>query len=155
MSLGAAGSARRPGRGDGRAVLERAGGRCRSGRIGALAAIVLGAVSLVPDAWSCGARAQSEEAGEQVFALRIEGGEVADGIGSLRVTQGERVRLRWTADAPAVLHLHGYDIEQEVVPGRVTEMHFEAYATGRFPIEVHGADHSGHEALLFLEVYPR
>jgi hypothetical protein len=34
-------------------------------------------------------------------------------------------------------------------------MRFEAYATGRFPIEVHGADHAHHEApLLFLEVWP-
>jgi hypothetical protein len=155
MSLGSAGPARR-GRGIGTAVLGETGGRCRSAHVAALAAIALGAVSLGPVAWSCGARAQSEGAAEQVFALRIEGGEVADDVRSLRVTQGDSVRLRWTADAPTILHLHGYNIEQEVVPGRVTEIRLEAYATGRFPIEVHGSDHSGHEApLLFLEVYPR
>jgi hypothetical protein len=42
----------------------------------------------------------------------------------------------------------------------VTEMQLEAYATGRFPIEVHGhgdaAQASGHAApQVVLEVYPR
>jgi FtsP/CotA-like multicopper oxidase with cupredoxin domain len=101
-------------------------------------------------AWQGGA-----QDAEQVFDLRIEGGKVAGGVSSLRVREGDRVRLRWTTDARTVLHLHGYDVEQEVVPGRVAEMRFEAYATGRFPIEVHGADHAHHEApLMFLEVWP-
>jgi hypothetical protein len=125
----------------------------------ALAAIALGAGSLGPVGWPCGARAQSQGAAEQVFDLRIQGGEVAGDLQTLRVTQGDRVRLRWTADAPTVLHLHGYDIEQEVSPGQVTEMRLEAYATGRFPIEVHGhgdgADESHEAPLLVLEVYPR
>jgi hypothetical protein len=127
------------------------GGLRRSARVVLLAAIAPGAI-----AWPCGARAQPGEPVEQVFELRIEGGEVADELRTLRVTEGARVRLRWTADAPTIVHLHGYDIEQEVAPGRVTELQFEAYATGRFPIEVHGSDHSDHEApLLVLEVYPR
>ncbi|MGH6921509.1 MAG: hypothetical protein ACREJ0_27880 [Geminicoccaceae bacterium] len=118
----------------------------RSARVVLLAAIALGA-------WPCGAKAQLQE---QVFELRIEGGEVVDGLRTLRVTEGDRVRLRWTADAPTILHLHGYDLEQEVAPGRVTELQFDAYATGRFPIQIHGSDHSDHEApLVFLEVYPR
>lgn len=141
------------------AVLEGTGGRCRSGRVVALAAIALGAVGLGPVAWSCGTRAPPERPAEQVFELRIEGGEVADGLRTLGVTEGDRVRLRWTADAPTVLHLHGYDIEQEVVPGRVMEMQLEAYATGRFPIQVHahgdGSDHAHEAPLVVLEVYPR
>jgi hypothetical protein len=128
----------------------------RSGRAVALVVIALGAGDLGPVAWLCGARAQSSGMAEQVFELRIEGGEVDHDLRTLRVTQGDSVRLRWTADAPTVIHLHGYDIEQEVVPGQVTDLHFEAYATGRFPVEVHASDHSHHEApLLVLEVYPR
>jgi hypothetical protein len=122
-------------------------GRPRRGaRVALLAAIALGA-------WPCGARAQPPE---QVFELHIEGGALAGGPRTLRVTEGDRVRLRWTADAPTVLHLHGYDLEREVAPGRMAEFGFDAYATGRFPVEVHGSDHSGHAApLVFLEVYPR
>ena len=133
---------------------EGVAGLRRIARAVALAAIALGAGSLGPVAWPGDAKAQPVE---QVFELRIEGGEVADDLRTLRVTEGDRVRLRWTADAPTILHLHGYDIEQEVASGRVTEMHLEAYATGRFPIEVHArSDASHHEApLLVLEVYPR
>ena len=128
------------------------GGLRRSTRAVALAAAALG-----PVPWWV-AEAQPQGPVEQVFELRIEGGEVADDVRTLRVTEGDRVRLRWTADAPTVLHLHGYDIEEEVAPGRVTEFQFEAYASGRFRIEVHGDASlpSGHEApLLVLEVYPR
>jgi FtsP/CotA-like multicopper oxidase with cupredoxin domain len=150
------GPAPRPGR-NRMTALEDAGVLRRSGRAVALAAIALGAGGLGPGAWPGDAKAQSQRPVEQVFEVRIEGGEVADGLRTLRVTEGDRVRLRWTADAPTILHLHGYDIEQEVAPGRVTELQFEAYATGRFPIEVHAqGDASHHEApLLVLEVYPR
>jgi FtsP/CotA-like multicopper oxidase with cupredoxin domain len=123
----------------------------------ALAAIALGTVG--PVAWPFAAKAQPQQPA-QVFELRIEGGELAGGLATVQVTQGDSVRLRFTADAPTILHLHGYDIEQEAAPGRVAEMHFEAYAAGRFPVEIHtpgdASDHSGHDApLLVLEVYPR
>jgi hypothetical protein len=125
----------------------------RAGAV-ALSAIALGLGGLGPGAGPGNAKAQPVE---QVFELRIEDGEVADEVRTLRVTEGDRVRLRWTADARTIIHLHGYDIEREVTPGRVTEMQLEAYATGRFPIEVHAhGDASHHEApLLVLEVYPR
>jgi hypothetical protein len=158
--VGPAGSARRPGRRNRGPSLEGIGGLWRSGLAVALAAVALGAGSLGPVPWWWGARAQPQGPVEQVFELRIEGGEVAHDLRTLRVTEGDRVHLRWTADAPTVLHLHGYDVEKEVAPGRVTEFHFEAYAAGRFPVEVHGhgdaSDPSDHEApLVVLEVYPR
>jgi len=40
-------------------------------------------------------------------------------------------------------HLHGYDIEKAVKPGGVAEFSFEAYATDRFPINVHGGQQAG------------
>ena len=140
------------------AFLEGAGRLCRIGLIVALAAIAQDAGS--PVAWSCGANLRPQEPVEQVFELHIEGGEVAHDMRTLRVTEGDRVRLRWTADAPTVLHLHGYDIEQEVAPGQATEFVLEAYATGRFPVEVHAhgdASHHSHDEapLVVLEVYPR
>ena len=57
---------------------------------------------------------------------------------TLRVTEGDHVRLRWTADAPTVLHLHGYDIEQAVAPGQV-QSSIRGVRTGRFPVEVQGS----------------
>ena len=97
---------------------------------------------------------------EVVFDLKIEKGKVAQNMRLIRVKQGDAVKLRWTTDRPIVLHLHGYDIEKKVEPGAVTEMAFEARATGRFPVEEHkpnakGGHSHGEAPLVRIEVRPR
>ena len=93
----------------------------------------------------------------QTFELRIDHGRVPENMRLIRVLQGDVVTLRWTVDRPVTLHLHGYDIEKHVDPGTVGVMSFEARATGRFPIEVHGAGGKGGsgEPLVYVEVHPR
>ncbi len=98
------------------------------------------------------AHAQSSE--EKAFDLTIQGGQVVGGIKSVRVTEGDKVTLNMISDAAIEVHLHGYDIEAKVTPGAPARMSFEAFATGRFPISVHGADQR-ESTLLYLEVYPR
>jgi hypothetical protein len=71
------------------------------------------------------------------------------------VKQGDEVTLRWTADAPVTVHLHGYDIEQDVKPGTPTVMTFTARAAGRFPIELHGGKGVKETTIGYLEVQPR
>jgi FtsP/CotA-like multicopper oxidase with cupredoxin domain len=79
----------------------------------------------------------------------------------IRVKQGDVVTLRWTADRPTVLHLHGYDIEWRVQPGTVGKITFTARLTGRFPVHVHDTvkranDHAHEDSpLVYVEVYPR
>lgn len=119
------------------------------------------AVGLV---YSCGASAlaasSSPEASvERIFELTIVGGKVPSDKRIVRVKQNEIVRLRWSADAPAVLHLHGYNIERRVTPGEIAEMRFQAHATGRYPVHIHppdlpaGGQH--HQLpLAHIEVYP-
>lgn len=115
----------------------------------------------------CPVYAQSQEAKTRVFSLNVINGKV-EGENAVRVTQGERVNLRWTTDSPLDIHLHGYDIEMSLEPGVDVTMRLEAHATGRFPITVHGkpseegasdgaASHShdgGERTLIYLEVYP-
>lgn len=90
--------------------------------------------------------------------IAIKQGKVV-GAKSARVTQGDTVVLRWTSDRPMELHLHGYDVEAKVAPGKPAEMKVDARASGRFPVEVHTDDKSkgghGHAALFHLEVYPK
>lgn len=100
------------------------------------------------------------QAPEAVFDLKIEKGRVAERMRSIRVRQGDAVRLRWTSDRPIALHLHGYDIEAKVTPGAVAEMAFTARAAGRFPVEEHtskarGGHSHGEAPLVRLEVRPR
>jgi hypothetical protein len=98
-------------------------------------------------------------AAELTFDIRIEHSSVPEATRLMRVHGDDVVTLRWTSDRPLVLHLHGYDIEKHVAANGVTEMKFTAYATGRFPIEIHGkaaggAAHDG-APLAIIEVYPR
>jgi len=96
-------------------------------------------------------------AGELTFELRIERGQVPASMRRIRVKQGDVVKLRWSSDRPIALHLHGYDIEAKVAPGKVAEMTFAARATGRFSVEEHKPQSSGsHGAVIVrIEVHPR
>lgn len=111
-------------------------------------------------AWACAANMLMDGPAERVFDIRIEGGEVAEDMRAIRVTEEDTVHLHWSADAPLVLHLHGYDIEKEVKPGTLTEFTFDARITGRFPVDAHdkgesrGATHE-RKPIAYLEVYPR
>jgi hypothetical protein len=53
------------------------------------------------------------------------------------------------------VHLHGYDIEKDVVPNVVTSFRLTATATGRFPIEIHSKEPLKQRPLAYLEVRPR
>ena len=102
----------------------------------------------------------SVRAAEVAFDLKIDKGKVPPSMRLIRVKQGDSVRLRWTTDRPIMLHLHGYDIEKKVEPGTVSEMTFEAHATGRFPVEEHkpnaqGGHAHGEAPLARIEVLPR
>jgi len=91
------------------------------------------------------------------FEIQIAERRVAPAQRVLRATEGERVELHWSADEPLVLHLHGYDIETRVAPGKPAVTAFAARLTGRFPVAIHseGGSKHRHSALLHVEIYPR
>lgn len=103
----------------------------------------------------------SAQAAELTFDLKIEHGKVSQNMRLIRVKQFDVVKLRWGSDQPLALHLHGYDIGQQVEAGTIAEMKFTARATGRFPIHLHNAREragsaSHHEPpLVLIEVYPQ
>lgn len=96
--------------------------------------------------------AQTDAAEPRRFDLRIENGRIADNVKTIQVQRDEAVELSWSADHRTDIHLHGYNIEVTVNPGQTQIMAFRARATGRFPIEAHGARHT---VLFYLEVHPR
>ena len=90
----------------------------------------------------------------RLIELAIRNGRLPEDRRVVRVRQGDEVTLRWTSDRAVTLHLHGYDIEEQLTPGTPVAMRFTARATGRFPIEIHDA--SGAERTIgYLEVHPR
>ena len=121
--------------------------------------IVAGAMH-IPDARSCASNAPLMDPMERIFELHITNGAVAEDSRTVRVMEGDTVRLRWTADEPVVLHLQGYDMETTVAPGGMTEIAFEADVTGRFPVAAQGEPGSqgsaGHRGpLVIVEIFPR
>ncbi len=85
---------------------------------------------------------------ERTFDVSIEGGQMSPA--EISVNEGDRVTLRVSSDEPMELHLHGYDVEQEVGPGQKARLRFEADLTGRFEIE----DHESERELGVLQVRP-
>ena len=87
------------------------------------------------------------------FELHIRKGKVILDDQTIRVTQSDHIEVTWSSDKSIELHLHGYDIHTYVAPNSPAIMHFEAHATGRFPVEIHGK--SKHSALIYIEVHPK
>jgi len=76
----------------------------------------------------------------------IEPGKVTE----LEFTEGEQVVFRARADEPSEIHIHGYDIEEEIGP-EPTRISFPATITGIFEIEIHDTE----EQIAELRVDPK
>src|SRR5258706_5902632 len=99
---------------------------------------------------------------ESTFELRVAGRRLEGGTRTLRVPQGERVTLRWTADEPMTIHVHGLDLEVALPSSVARELPIDAQLAGRFPVTAHlvaasaaGAAPARERALRYLEVHPR
>jgi len=107
--------------------------------------------------WAALGAAQQEE----VFNVDIKNRKVAGGEKVIRVKQGDTVKINWTTDEAAEIHLHGYDVKRALKPGKTASITFKAHATGRFSIVSHGFGKHSHGkdeeeiSLLYLEVHPR
>ncbi len=101
------------------------------------------------------APAYAQEGELQVFDLDIKNGQVAAENNTIKVNQGDRITLVWTADKAVKLHLHGYDIHLHLKPRETTMMKFEAHSTGRFPFAIHDTGGREKNTLMYLEVHPQ
>jgi heme/copper-type cytochrome/quinol oxidase subunit 2 len=63
----------------------------------------------------------------------------ADKVTELEFSEGETVRFRVRSDTADHVHVHGYDLMKDVVPGKTTTMSFKATITGIFEIEFEDA----------------
>lgn len=91
----------------------------------------------------------------RVVELAIHNGQASPKADVFSVSQGDEVVVRITSDKPLHVHLHGYDIESDVVPNVVTALRFTATVTGRFPVEAHSDQPRKPRPLAYVEVRPR
>jgi plastocyanin len=80
--------------------------------------------------------------------INIRGGDVAGGPAEIHAKNGDTVVIVVSADAPDDIHLHGYDIEKKVEPGKPATFRFKADLEGEFELESHVAEDAGRDPLV-------
>jgi hypothetical protein len=75
----------------------------------------------------------------QVIALTVTSGEVSGETGRVVAELGSEVRIEVTADVADEVHVHGYDLTVDTVPGRPVTIEFTADIPGVFEVELHGS----------------
>jgi len=86
----------------------------------------------------------------KVITVNVVKGVPKGGIQRPTVDKGDRVVLVVRTDSGEAVHLHGYNLEKEVVPGKAVRLHFTANIAGRFEVELHPTD----SLLAVIEVKP-
>jgi len=86
----------------------------------------------------------------EIFEIIMRDGKVVSSSTVLRVHEGDEIILKIVSDRSDEVHLHGYDLHADLVPGETTTLAFSATRTGRFGMEMHRS----HTELAALEVYP-
>jgi ABC-type glycerol-3-phosphate transport system substrate-binding protein len=86
----------------------------------------------------------------KVITVNVVKGVPKGGIQRPTVDKGDRVVLVVRTDSGEAVHLHGYNLEKEVVPGKAVRLPFTANIAGRFEVELHPTD----SLLAVIEVKP-
>ena len=86
----------------------------------------------------------------KTIAIRVVGGVPQGGIARPKVKKGDRVVIVVRTDTGEEVHMHGYDIERTVTPGKPVRLAFAATIPGRFEVELHHPD----ALLAVVEVRP-
>jgi hypothetical protein len=84
------------------------------------------------------------------IVIVVDNGRPRGGIKRPTLRKGEKVVLVVRTEAGEEVHLHGYDIEKPVAPGKPVRIPFTANLPGRFELELHHPD----ALLAVLEVRP-
>lgn len=86
----------------------------------------------------------------EVVRVRVRDGEPVGGPKEIRVKKGDTVRFDVHSNTPDEVHVHGYDLLEDVGPGAPARFRFEADIEGIFEVELHSA----HTLIVELRVEP-
>jgi heme/copper-type cytochrome/quinol oxidase subunit 2 len=79
---------------------------------------------------------EGESEGPRQIRITYRGGKLSGDTGTVRVAQGDDVRLVVSADVEEEVHVHGYDLTAAVAPGHAARITFVADRRGTFTIEL-------------------
>jgi hypothetical protein len=86
---------------------------------------------------SSGAAGTASGAPGQRIEVSFAHGKISGATGRVPVAKGRTVTLVVTSDVADQVHLHGYDIEKELGPGKPATLQFTATLSGVFEVELH------------------
>jgi hypothetical protein len=108
------------------------------------------AATTTPAATTTEQQEKTPEPKPQVTTIVVKGGEPVGGVQELEYTRGDEVRFDVEADIAEEVHVHGYDVIEEVAPGEVARFDFRADIEGGFEVELEGS----HTQIAELTVEP-
>ena len=89
---------------------------------------------------SAGEKKKEKPADSSVPVIEVVGGQPQGGIAGLDFNQGDEIRFDVNSDAADEVHVHGYDIEEEVPAGGTAKFDFPADLEGVFEVELHSSE---------------
>lgn len=84
-----------------------------------------------------GACSSTTASGPVTIDVTIANGKVTPPATTYNVSVGATVTITVTSDAAETVHVHGYEIEKDIVAGTKTVITFVADKTGRYEVETH------------------
>ena len=79
----------------------------------------------------------SKDQADVVVNVTVANGKVSPSGASIKVAAGQTVLITAVSDADEELHIHGYDKELELSPGKSASVKFTANMKGTFEVETH------------------
>ncbi|NUR96600.1 MAG: hypothetical protein HOV67_15255 [Kribbellaceae bacterium] len=79
----------------------------------------------------------SGETADVTVNVTVANGKVNPSGATIKVKAGQTVLVTATSDADEELHIHGYDKELELTPGKPASVKFTANMKGTFEVETH------------------
>ena len=87
----------------------------------------------------------------EVTTIVVKGGEPVGGVQELTYMSGEDIAFDVRSDVADEVHVHGYDVIEDVAPGKVAHFLLPGEIEGRFEVELEGS----HTQIAELTVEPR
>jgi FtsP/CotA-like multicopper oxidase with cupredoxin domain len=75
----------------------------------------------------------------KLVQVRVAGGKVETAQRRVRVSRGDRVRIQVQSDQADEVHVHGFDLSEEVGPGKPATVEFTADLPGVWEVELENA----------------
>jgi hypothetical protein len=86
-----------------------------------------------------GDKPESASMGGKVPTIVVRNGEPVGGIQELEYSAGDEIRFEVKSDVAEEVHVHGYDLMQDVPAGGTVSFDFPAELEGIFEVELEGA----------------